>query len=160
MVVAVCLLSESGIEGSKTFSDNEQARPLHYVDAVGMRYGLNNGLGNIADAKEFEEMEPLELLVNTSRGPIVDQDALLGTLEKRQDSQGCVGHFRRRAAAANQPVETSQPSGARRAVRSPYNAHMEYVDDGIINTSYAETARECRAPSPRARRPPRLACKT
>lgn len=107
MVVAVCLLYESGIEGSKTFPDNEQGIPLRYVDAVGMRYGLNNGLGNIVDAKEFEEMKPLELLVNTLREPIVDQDALLGTLEKRQDSQGCVGQIRRRATAANQPVEIS-----------------------------------------------------
>jgi phosphoglycerate dehydrogenase-like enzyme len=105
-----------------------------------MHYVLSDRSRNIVDAKDLDMMKPSALLVNTSRGPLINQDALLATLE----------HGKIRGAALDvfeiEPLPKESPwrrvnywgvDGRSRLITTP---HMGYVDEGLMNTWYAETA--------------------
>ncbi|PVH78562.1 hypothetical protein DL98DRAFT_634660 [Cadophora sp. DSE1049] len=137
MAIAVGLPID-GVRG-KTFQAVSKDELFLSSDVVSMHYVLSERSRNIVGRKEQEQMKP-SALVNTSRGPLIDQDALLNTLE-----QGKV-----RGAALDvydiEPLPLSSPwrksdywvvDGRSTLLTTP---HMGYVDEGLMNTWYAETA--------------------
>jgi glycerate dehydrogenase len=58
---------------------------LRQADVVSMHYVLSDRSRGIIGKEELAAMKPTALLVNTSRGPLIDQDALLETLKA-----GCI----------------------------------------------------------------------
>ncbi|KAH6976397.1 hypothetical protein BKA56DRAFT_589575 [Ilyonectria sp. MPI-CAGE-AT-0026] len=140
MATAVGLSPDAGIHGSKTFQAVSKEELFRSADVVSMHYVLSDRSRNIVGAKELEQLKPSALLVNTSRGPLIDQHALLDTLE----------HGRIRGAALDvydiEPLPLTSPwrranywgrDGRSALLTTP---HMGYVDEGLMNTWYAETA--------------------
>ena len=50
-------------------------------DVVSIHLPLSDGTRGLLDARSFARMKPDAILVNTARGPIVDEDALADALE-------------------------------------------------------------------------------
>jgi phosphoglycerate dehydrogenase-like enzyme len=57
---------------------------LSTADIVTIHMVLSDGTRGLISARELDAMKPTSLLVNTSRGPIVDQSALLDALRSRR----------------------------------------------------------------------------
>jgi D-3-phosphoglycerate dehydrogenase len=72
------------IPGGMTLVDFETL--LKESDFISIHCPLNESTRHLIGEKEFERMEKKPLLLNTSRGPVVDEKALVQALEKRQIS--------------------------------------------------------------------------
>jgi phosphoglycerate dehydrogenase-like enzyme len=57
---------------------------LAQADVVSIHLVLSNRSRGLIGAAEFEQMKPTGFLVNTSRGPIVDEQALIGALRSER----------------------------------------------------------------------------
>ena len=57
---------------------------LAAADYVSLHANLNPGTRHLIGAREFKLMKPTAFLINTSRGPIVDEAALIRALTERQ----------------------------------------------------------------------------
>jgi len=83
--------------------------------------------------RQLSLMKPTALLVNTSRGPIVDVDALVAALES-----GTIGG----AAIDVYDVEPLPPDAPiRRAPRTLLTPHLGYVTDDVLRLSTATSSR-------------------
>jgi phosphoglycerate dehydrogenase-like enzyme len=140
MAVEVGLSPDEGIQGNKTFQAVSKEELFSTADVVSMHYVLSDRSQGIVGAKELQLMKRSALLVNASRGPLIDQPSLIDALE----------HGRIRGAALDtydvEPLPLNSPwrrasywgqDGRSRVVTTP---HMGYVDEGLINAWYAETA--------------------
>lgn len=140
MAAAVGLPVDGGINGGKTFEAVSKEELFRSADVVSMHYVLSSRSRNIVGGKELGLMKSTALLVNTSRGPLIDQKALVDAME----------HGRIRGAALDvfdiEPLPLTSPwrranywgrDGHSTLVTTP---HMGYVDHGLMNTWYAETA--------------------
>ncbi|KAJ6470573.1 glycerate dehydrogenase [Mycena vitilis] len=140
LAVEVGLSPDEGIDGDKTFRVVSKAELFHSADVVSLHYVLSPRSRGIVGAQELGSMKPSALLVNASRGPLIDQASLMATLE-----QGKI----RGVALDTYDVEPLPRSsawrranywgcdGRSRVVTTP---HMGYVDEGLMNAWYAETA--------------------
>jgi phosphoglycerate dehydrogenase-like enzyme len=140
MAVEVGLSPDEGIQGNKTFQAVSKEELFSTADVVSMHYVLSDRSQGIVGAKELQLMKRSALLVNASRGPLIDQPSLIDALE----------HGRIRGAALDtydvEPLPLNSAwrrasywgqDGRSRVVTTP---HMGYVDEGLINAWYAETA--------------------
>ena len=57
---------------------------LSQSDLISLHVPLTEQTRHLIGAKEFALMKPTTILVNTSRGPVVDQEALYEALQSRQ----------------------------------------------------------------------------
>ena len=73
-------------------------------DVVSIHLRLSDRTRGLLGARELGLMRPDALLVNTSRGPIVDESALLDALHDGDDRRRRAGRLRRRAAAGRPPA--------------------------------------------------------
>jgi glyoxylate reductase len=62
----------------------ELAAALPDADVVTLHVPLNQETRHLIGAAELEAMKPVAILVNTSRGPVVDEAALVGALRVRR----------------------------------------------------------------------------
>ncbi|KAK8129325.1 hypothetical protein PG999_001705 [Apiospora kogelbergensis] len=110
------------------------------ADVISLHYVLSDRSRGLVAARELELMKNSALLVNTSRGPLIDQQALLDALE--------CGRIRGAALDVYdiEPLPVTSPwrrldywgrDGRSMLVTTP---HMGYVDEGLMNAWYAETA--------------------
>ncbi|KAK7044809.1 glycerate dehydrogenase [Favolaschia claudopus] len=97
------------------------------ADVVSLHYVLGPRSRGIVGARELGLMKPDALLVNASRGPLIDQPALLDVLE----------HGRIRGDSPWRRSGYWGQNGRSRVLTTP---HMGYVDEGLMNAWYAETA--------------------
>jgi phosphoglycerate dehydrogenase-like enzyme len=89
--------------------------------------------------KELEQMKKSAYLVNTSRGPLVDEDALIEALEKGTIKGAALDVYEIEPVPKSSPFRSSKwgTDGRSHLLTTP---HMGYVDEEIINTWYAEQA--------------------
>jgi len=123
----------------KTFKVVTKEQLFTSSDVVSLHYVLSERSRGIVGAQELAWMKPTGLLINTSRGPLVDEAALLDTLR----------HGRIRGAALDvfdiEPLPGDSPwrsedwdvKGKSRVLLTP---HMGYVEEGTLKTWYEETA--------------------
>lgn len=97
-------------------------------DVVSIHAPLTPGTRGLFDAKRIAAMKPGAILVNTARGPIVDEDALADALES--------GHLR----AAGLDVFQVEPPGYRRIVSAP-NVTLSPHHAGISDVSNLDMSR-------------------
>jgi phosphoglycerate dehydrogenase-like enzyme len=94
---------------------------LEQADVVSIHLVLSHRSRGLIGAAEFEQMKPTSFLVNTSRGPIVDEPALIGALQSG------------RIAGAGLDVYDTEPLPAehplRRAPRTVLTPHLGYVTE-------------------------------
>ncbi|KAJ7247885.1 D-isomer specific 2-hydroxyacid dehydrogenase [Mycena haematopus] len=140
MAAEVGLSADEGIGGEKTFRAVSKDELLQSADVVSLHYVLSTRSRGLVGTRELALMKRDALLVNASRGALIDQPALLDALE----------HGRIRGVALDtydvEPLPLDSPwrragywgqDGRSRVVTTP---HMGYVDEGLMNTWYAETA--------------------
>ncbi len=104
---------------------------LATADVVSIHLVLSERTRGLLGAAELARMKPGAILVNTSRGPIVDEAALLAALHS-----GRLGH----AALdvyATEPLPTDHPlRGLDNVTLSP---HLGYVSEDVFRVFYADT---------------------
>ncbi|KAF8186867.1 glycerate dehydrogenase [Mycena galopus ATCC 62051] len=140
MAAEVGLSADEGIGGDKTFRAVSKDELFQGADVVSLHYVLSERSRGLVGARELGLMKGDALLVNASRGPLIDQPSLLDALE----------HGRIRGVALDtydvEPLPLDSPwrradywgkDGRSRVVTTP---HTGYVDEGLINAWYAETA--------------------
>lgn len=99
-------------------------------DAVSLHLVLSERTRGVVGADELETMKPGAILVNTSRGPLVDENALLRALEAGKIIAG-LDVFDTEPLPANHPLR-SLPN----VVLSP---HMGYSVEPVFHQFYSES---------------------
>ncbi|KAK1243524.1 hypothetical protein MKX08_001662 [Trichoderma sp. CBMAI-0020] len=110
------------------------------ADVISLHYVLSTRSRHIVGIKELEQMKSSSILVNTSRGPLIDQAALLETLEKGAIRGVALDVFEIEPLPLYSTWRRANywgEGGRSRLITTP---HMGYADEGLMNAWYAETA--------------------
>ena len=99
-------------------------------DVVSVHYGLSDRSRGIIGAAEIEAMRPGAIFVNTSRGPLVDETALVSALQRGRISAG-LDVFDIEPLPANHPFATLP-----NVVLTP---HLGYVVEGTMRRFYTQS---------------------
>jgi phosphoglycerate dehydrogenase-like enzyme len=106
-------------------------------DIVSIHVRLSPRTRGLVGARELALMQPSTFLINTARGPIVDEAALLEVLQQRRIAGAAVDVF------AQEPLPPQHP------FRSLDNliatAHIGYVTQGSYELYYGESVQNIRA---------------
>jgi phosphoglycerate dehydrogenase-like enzyme len=97
-------------------------------DVLSINSVLSERTRGLVGAREFGLMKPTALLINTSRGPIVDETALLNALRERRIAGYGADTFDVEPLPANHPLR-SEP----RALLTP---HLGYVTEETYRSFY------------------------
>lgn len=106
-------------------------------DVVSVHMVLSERTRGLVGARELELMKPSAILVNTSRGPIVDETALLEALASGAILGAGLDVFDR------EPLPTDHP--LRSAPNVVLTPHLGYVTDGLYQLFYDEVVDDIRA---------------
>jgi phosphoglycerate dehydrogenase-like enzyme len=106
-------------------------------DVITVHYKLSERSVGLVGARELGLMKPTAFLVNTSRGPIVDEDALLAVLRS-----GAIA-----GAGLDVYDEEPLPGGhpLRAAPRTVLTPHLGYVTDDGYRTFYGDAVEDIAA---------------
>lgn len=126
-------------EYEKTFKVVGKEELFKTADVVSLHYVLSDRSRGLVGTHELACMKPSGLLVNTSRGPLVDEAALLDTLRNGRIRGAALDVFDIEPLPADSPWrnEDWDVKGKSRVLLTP---HMGYVEEGTLNTWYEETA--------------------
>lgn len=73
-------------------------------DAISIHLILSDRSRDLVGAEQLAQMKPTAFLINTSRGPIVDEDALLAALQNRQIGGAAIDVYGTEPLPANHPM--------------------------------------------------------
>ena len=135
-------ISQPSVDGKteeKTFRVVSKADLFANADVVTIHYVLSERSRHTVGEKELASMKDSAMLVNTSRGPLVDEDALLRVLEKGAIRGAAVDVFDIEPLPRDSPWRTQQwgEHGRSQVLLTP---HMGYVEEDVMHAWYAETA--------------------
>ncbi len=123
------LAREVGVEPIATKDDL-----LARSDVVSVHLKLSDRTRGILGARELGLLKPGAFLVNTSRGPLVDEDALVDALQAGRLGGAGLDVFDREPLPPGHPLRT-----APRTVLSP---HLGYVTDGTYRIFYGDAVED------------------
>jgi len=123
----------------KTFKVVTKKELFTTSDVVSISYVLSSRSLGMIGAQELNAMKPSALLINTSRGPLIDEAALLDTLRKGRIRGAALDVFDIEPLPADSPWRTEnwEEKGKSRVLLTP---HMGYVEEGTLTAWYEETA--------------------
>ncbi|KAM3069213.1 hypothetical protein ACMFMG_010730 [Clarireedia jacksonii] len=123
-----CGLPTEDEDGEKVFKVSADVLSVHLV--------LSDRSG-IVGQKELDLMKKSALLVNTSRGPLIQEDALLDTLEKGRIRGAALDVFDLEPLPKESAWRNSKwgEDGRSQVLLSP---HMGYVEEEVMNEWYEE----------------------
>ncbi|KAF2818730.1 D-isomer-specific 2-hydroxyacid dehydrogenase-like protein [Ophiobolus disseminans] len=126
-------------DNEKTFKVVSKEELFQTADVVTVHYVLSERSKGVVGAQELEWMKPSSFLVNTSRGPLVNEAALLDTLRRGRIRGAALDVFDIEPLPADSPwrSEDWDVQGKSRVLLTP---HMGYVEEGTMQTWYEETA--------------------
>jgi phosphoglycerate dehydrogenase-like enzyme len=101
------------------------------ADVLTIHLVLSDTTRGLVGAVELAAMKPDAILVNTSRGPIVDETALLDALERGALAGAGLDVFGREPLPVDSPL--------RRAPRTVLTPHLGYVTEEVYRVFYAQT---------------------
>ncbi|KXS17026.1 D-isomer-specific 2-hydroxyacid dehydrogenase-like protein [Gonapodya prolifera JEL478] len=109
------------------------------ADVVTLHNVLSARTRHLVSTPELALMKPSALLVNTSRGPLIDDSALLHTLTNGKIRGAALDVFDIEPLPADSPWRSTEwgTNGKSDLVITP---HMGYVEEGLMHTWYEETA--------------------
>ena len=110
---------------------------LQHADVVTVHLVLGDETRGLLRERELRSMKPGALLVNTSRGPIVDAAALVAALEDGHLGGAAVDVFDTEPLPADDPL--------RRAPRLLATPHIGYVTERVYRTFYGEAVEDIEA---------------
>lgn len=143
MAAQVGLSPDDGLGGgstTKTFRAVSKDELFSGADAVSLHYVLSGRSRGIVGARELGLMKPSALLVNTSRGPLVDQAALVDALEVGSIRGAAMDVFDVEPLPHNSPWRRADYWGRDGRSRVLTTPHMGYCNEDLMNAWYAETA--------------------
>ncbi|KAH6659130.1 D-isomer specific 2-hydroxyacid dehydrogenase [Truncatella angustata] len=105
------------------------------ADVVSLHYVLSERSRGTVGRRELELMKRSALLVNTSRGPLVDQEALYHALRRGGIRGAALDVFDIEPLPEDSPWRSTEWGS--KLLLTP---HMGYVEEGIMHTWYEETA--------------------
>ncbi|KAL6712351.1 hypothetical protein ACN47E_000228 [Coniothyrium glycines] len=124
---------------AKTFKVVSKHDLFSSADVISVHYVLSDRSHGIVGARDLACMRPSALLVNTSRGPLVDEAALLHALTRKQIRGAALDVFDLEPLPADSPWRTTawDSHDTSRVLLTP---HMGYVEEGTLTRWYEETA--------------------
>lgn len=140
MAVDVGLSPDEGIGGEKTFKLVSKEELFRSADVVSLHYVLSDRSRGTVGEKELKIMKSSALLVNASRGPLIDQLSLLEALENGRVRGAALDTYEIEPLPIDSPWRREGYWGRDGRSRLVTTPHMGYVDEGLMNTWYAETA--------------------
>src|ERR1700746_1731044 len=102
------------------------------ADVVTVHLVLSRRTKGLIGASEFPLMKPTARLVNTSRGPIVDEPALIEALQARRIAGAAVDVFEAEPLPADHPFRKLE-----NVLATP---HIGYVTEDLYRTFYGDAA--------------------
>ncbi|MEM1163277.1 MAG: D-2-hydroxyacid dehydrogenase family protein [Pseudomonadota bacterium] len=99
-------------------------------DFLTIHYKLGERSRGLVGAAELSLMKPTAYLINTSRGPIVDTDALIDALDQGTIAGAGVDVYDLEPLAPDAPI--------RRAPNCILTPHLGYVTDGVYRAFYGQ----------------------
>lgn len=100
------------------------------ADFLTIHYKLGDRSRGLVGAREIGLMKKTAFLVNTSRGPIVDTDALIAALEAGEIAGAGIDVYDVEPLAPDAPI--------RRAPNTVLTPHLGYVTDGVYDAFYGQ----------------------
>ena len=110
---------------------------LSTADFVTIHLVLGDRTRDLIGERELGLMKPTAFLVNTSRGPIVDETALLAALEAGTIGGAALDVYDREPLAADHPL--------RRAPNTVLTPHVGYVTEDTYRVFYGQTVEDIEA---------------
>ena len=101
------------------------------ADVLTIHLVLSSRTRGLVGAAELAKMKPTALLINASRGPIVDEQALISVLKNRQIAGAAVDVFDMEPLPSSHPFRTLD-----NVLATP---HIGYVSRGLYKTFYQDT---------------------
>lgn len=115
----------------------EKAELLSAADIVAIHLKLSERTHGLLQAADLAQMKPTAWLINTSRGPIVDEAALIEALRARRIAGAALDVFDIEPLPVDHPFRSLG-----NVVASP---HIGYVTDETYRIFYGETVENIRA---------------
>lgn len=140
MAAQVGMSPDEGPGGAKTFRAVSKDELFAGADAVSLHYVLSPRSRGIVGARELGLMRSSALLVNTSRGPLVDQAALVDVLERGGIRGAAMDVFDVEPLPRDSPWRRADYWGRDGRSKVLTTPHMGYVNEDLMNAWYAETA--------------------
>jgi phosphoglycerate dehydrogenase-like enzyme len=106
------------------------------ADFLTIHLVLSRRTRGLVGAAELARMKPTARLINTSRGPIVDEPALIGALRNKQIAGAAIDVFETEPLPASHPFRTLG-----NLLATP---HLGYVSQGLYGTFYEDTVSNIR----------------
>ena len=107
------------------------------ADVLTIHLVLSNRTRGLVGAAELARMKPTARLINASRGAIVDEQALVSALQKRQIAGAAIDVFDIEPLPESHPFRTLD-----NVLATP---HIGYVSHGLYRTFYEDTVANIRA---------------
>lgn len=126
-------------DGSKTFQVVSKDELFQKSDVVSLHYVLSERSKDLVSRRELDMMKRTALLVNTSRGPLINEKDLLQAAEEGKIRGIGLDTFEYEPLPADSPWRCQKwgRDGRSKVLVTP---HMGYVEEGLMNNWYAETA--------------------
>ncbi|KAJ5273147.1 D-3-phosphoglycerate dehydrogenase [Penicillium angulare] len=127
-----------GPDGTRTFRAVSKDELFREADVVSLHYVLSERSRGLVGEREIGAMKSNALLVNTSRGALIDEDALYEALSEGRIGGAALDVFDLEPL----PVDSrwrSKDWGFNGRSRLLLTPHMGYVEDGIMHNWYEET---------------------
>jgi phosphoglycerate dehydrogenase-like enzyme len=106
------------------------------ADILTIHLVLSSRTRGLVGAAELERMKPTAQLINASRGPIVDEQALVSVLKNKQIAGAAIDVFNIEPLPASHPFRTLD-----NVLATP---HIGYVSHDLYNTFYEDTVSNIR----------------
>ncbi len=129
------LTAEAAAEAGATAVGRDEL--FERSDVLTIHTRLSERTRGLVGARELALMKPTALLVNTSRGPIVDEDALVAALRKRDIAGAALDVY------AKEPLP--KDSELREAPRTLLTPHLGYVSTGTYEVMYRDAVEDVAA---------------
>ena len=139
----------------------EKRELFERADIVSVHYKLSERSRGLVGAAEIGAMKPSAYLINTSRGPIVDTDALLAALEGGAIAGAGLDVYDTEPLPADHPLAERPAHGADPAPRLRHRGHLRDLlrrrgrgrpSPGSTGPRSASSKAERRGPTSRLRR--------
>jgi phosphoglycerate dehydrogenase-like enzyme len=126
-------------DGEKTFKVVSKQELFEQADVLSVHYVLSDRSRGLVGAEDLARLKKSALFINTSRGPIVDEDALYEVLDQGKIRGAALDVYSIEPLPKDSKWRTTdwleEGKGRSRVLLSP---HMGYVEEGTMNNWYEE----------------------